>query len=55
MTMRACEIEKEPLAYEDARLYADLGPWKKREGRDQLVYVSQIEISAVRVHEPQAA
>ncbi|KAL1729593.1 hypothetical protein EV714DRAFT_273463 [Schizophyllum commune] len=33
LTMRACEVEKEPLAYEDVRPYADLGPWKEREGR----------------------
>ena len=55
LTMRACEIEKEPLAYEDARPYADLGSWKGRGGREQLVYASQEEILAVRAHEPQAA
>ena len=55
MTMQACEIEKESLAYEDVRPYADLGSWKEREGREQRVYASQEEILAVRVHEPQAA
>ncbi|KAL1678458.1 hypothetical protein EV122DRAFT_278215 [Schizophyllum commune] len=55
LTMRACEVEKESQAYEDVRPYVDLGSWKERDGREQLVYASQIEILAVRVHEPQAA